>query len=416
MLKQLASGRAIVFSIIAGFILGYLSFKLGYSEFASYIKPVGKVFIQLLKMMIVPLVFSSIFMAVINLGTPEKLKRIGLKALLYYFTTTCIAAFIGLIAVNLIQPGKGVDIGSLPTEKVSENLSATLKAGADSGVLKSVLKVLQDAIPTNPVAAFANADILQIIVFSIFLSLAALFFRKESEPLINIVASLEFLSLKLVQAIMLIAPFGIFALLFDVMAQSGLDVIFVLGKYVMTVVSGLLIHFIILAIIGGYLIKISPIQLIHKLARPILTAFSTASSAATLPLTMQTVEDNLNVDKETSKFVLPLGATINMDGTALYESVAVIFIGQVYGLDLSLTNQLIIFVTASLAAVGAAAIPQAGIVTMGIVLSAVGFPLDAIALILSVDRIVDMFRTAVNVFGDCIGACFVSFTKMNKTS
>ena len=219
--------------------------------------------------------------------------------------------------------------------------------------------------------------------------------------------SLEKLSLALTHLILKFAPIGIFVLMLDVMAKSGMTAIISLSKYILTVIVGLSCHALFLMFIASTRLKKSPLYILKGLSAPLLTAFSTSSSAATLPITMTSVEENLGVHKDTAKFVLPLGATVNMDGTALYESVAAIFIAQAYGHDLGIAQQLVIFLTASLAAVGAAAIPGAGLITMSIVLTAVGLPLEGIGLILAVDRLLDMFRTTVNVFGDCVGTIWV---------
>ncbi len=398
-------------SIILGLIFGLVLYFTNNQQIAEYIKPVGDIFLKLLKMIIVPLVLSSIFMAIINLGSPEEIGSLGIRAISYYFVTTAIAVFIGLIMVNLIQPGVGVEIESIKST-LTDAQTNKFQTSAEKGLVNTVISVITDAIPTNPFKAMADMKILQIIAFSIFLGIISLMNRKIAQPLIDLMGSIEKLSMIMIDWVMKIAPFGVFALMVHVIASSGLGAIVGLSKYIITVLLGLLIHGIILLIIGSIRHKKSPLFIFKSCLPPILTAFSTSSSASTLPVTMNTVEETLGVSKKTSQFVLPLGATINMDGTALYESVAVIFIGQAYGLDLSIVNQVIIFITASLAAVGAAAIPGAGLVTMSIVLSAVGYPLEGIALILAVDRILDMFRTAVNVFGDCIGTVVVdSFLK-----
>lgn len=404
--------KKIMFALFSGLTIGLILFYTGNGDYAEYVKPIGDIFINFLKMMIVPLVMSSIFVAMVNLGTPEELGSIGLKALIYYFITTAIAAGIGLIVVNLINPGVGIDIGSVGAEKMSAALTTKLQGSADTGLLKTILGVVVNAIPTNPFHAMANSVILQVIFFSLMFGITALFYKEEAQPFVSFMKSLESLSMGLTHGLMKFAPYGIFALMLHVIATTGFDAISGLAKYMLTVIIGLLIHFIVLLLIGVIRSKKNPMFILRGVAQSVLTAFSTASSAATLPITMANVEDNLGVDKKTAQFVLPLGATVNMDGTALYESVAVIFIGQAYGLDISLGQQMIIFMTASIAAVGAAAIPGAGLVTMSIVLSAVGFPLEGIGLILAVDRVLDMFRTSVNVFGDCMGTVVVdSFVK-----
>jgi proton glutamate symport protein len=403
----------ILIAMVAGLIVGLILFYTKNGDLVEYIKPIGTVFIKLLKMVIVPLVFASIFMSMINLGTPEALGSMGRKAVAYYFVTTAIAVFFGLIFVNLINPGVGADLGAQGLSNLSGNMAQ--RVSDQGGLFQTIIGVLVDAVPSNPAGAMANSKVLQIIVFAIMLGVVALYSPKKSEPVIKVMGSLEEMMLSLTHVIMKFAPIGIFVLMVGVLAQSGFGTILVLGKYMATVIIGLLCHAVFLLFVGTTRLKKSPIFILKGLGAALLTAFSTSSSAATLPITMTCVEEELGVKKETAKFVLPLGATINMDGTALYESVAAIFIAQAYNIHLTLTQQIIIFMTASLAAIGAAAIPGAGLITMSIVLNAVGLPLDGIGLILAVDRILDMFRTTVNVFGDCVGTIFVnSFLKEEK--
>tara|TARA_R110002072_G_scaffold1989_5_gene16590 strand:- start:45491 stop:46738 length:1248 start_codon:yes stop_codon:yes gene_type:complete len=397
--------KRIGFAMLGGLIIGLLIHQFGMGSYSEYVKPLGTIFIRLLKMVIVPLVFSSIYMSMLNLGTPEALGSMGRKAVAYYFCTTAIAVFFGLIFVNLIQPGVGAELGGAGLSGLSAEMAN--KVQGQQGLYQTVLGVLIDAIPSNPAAALANATVLQIIVFAIFMGIVALYNTEKSKAVSNVMASLEEMSLALTHAIMKFAPIGIFVLMIDVMAKSGFSAIVSLSKYIATVVIGLTCHAAFLLFVACTRAKKSPIFILKGLSAPLFTAFSTSSSAATLPITMTSVEENLGVNKATAKFVLPLGATINMDGTALYESVAAIFIAQAYGIDLTLAQQVIIFMTASLAAIGAAAIPGAGLITMSIVLGAVGLPLEGIGLILAVDRLLDMFRTTVNVFGDAVGTIVV---------
>ena len=344
-------------------------------------------------------------MSMINLGTPEALGSMGRKAVSYYFVTTVIAVFFGLIFVNLINPGVGTSLGSAGLGELSGDMVA--KVSEQQGLYQTILGVLIDAIPTNPGESIATANILQIIVFAIFMGIVALYSKDKATPINNVMEALESMTLMLTHGIMKFAPIGIFVLMMDVMAKSGTTAIVSLSKYILTVVVGLTCHACFLMFVASARLKKSPLYILKGVSAPLLTAFSTSSSAATLPITMAAVEENLGVRKDTAKFVLPLGATINMDGTALYESVAAIFIAQAYGIDLGVGQQVIIFMTASLAAIGAAAIPGAGLITMSIVLGAVGLPLEGIGLILAVDRLLDMFRTTVNVFGDAVGTIVV---------
>jgi Na+/H+-dicarboxylate symporter len=394
-------GIAMVLGLTVGLILHFV----GLGSYAEYLNPLGTVFIRLLKMVIVPLVFASIFMSMVNLGTPESLGEMGRKAMGYYFGTTCIAVLLGLVVVNLINPGVGADISSKGLGELSSAMAA--KVTENKGLWDTIIGVLIDAIPTNPVEAMANTTILQVIVFAIFMGIVSLYLPEESKPVVSLLGSVETLSLRLTHVIMRFAPIGIFVLMTGIMAKTGFDAIKALGWYILTVVLGLTLHAVFLLFVASWRHKCSPVHILKNLSAPLLTAFSTSSSAATLPITMTTVEENLGIRKDTAKFVLPLGATVNMDGTALYESVAAIFIAQAFNIDLTIGQQIVIFMTASLAAVGAAAIPGAGLITMSIVLGAVGLPLEGIGLILAVDRLLDMFRTCVNVFGDCVGTIVV---------
>ena len=395
--------------MILGLVLGLIRYFTGYGQVADYIKPVGDIFINLLKMVIIPLVFSSIFMAMYHLGTPESLGAMGTKAVGYYFITTAIAVAVGIVWVNLINPGVGADLGNAGLAGLSEGMQTKVSANSNgwAALFNAVKEVILNAVPKNPVQAMAESQILQVIVFSILFGMVALYIPKESEPMVKVINALEKMSLFLTHGIMKFAPIGIFVLMTGVLAKSGFGAIISLSKYMLTVILGLSSHAVILLFIASWKAKKSPLFIIKGIGPALVTAFSTASSAATLPITMANVEENLGVRKDTAKFVLPLGATINMDGTALYESVAAIFIAQAYGIHLGVTQQLIIFLTASLAAIGAAAIPGAGLITMSIVLSAVGLPIEGIGLILAVDRVLDMFRTTVNVFGDSVGTVVV---------
>ncbi len=370
----------------------------------------GDIFIRLLRMMIVPLVFASIFMAVVNLGDIRALGRLGGKTVSYYMATTALAVLIGIVLVNVIHPGKGIDqealqalnIGASVPEKVSKQ-----GVGEKSSAL-IIVDTLVNMIPKNPAAAFAKGDVLQIIFFTIFFAIMAAVVGRESEPLSRVINGVDLIMQRSVMTVMVIAPYCIFFLVTALFMDLGVAALSALGKYAFTVVLGLAIHAgVTLSILVLVLGRYSPLKLFKALMPAIMTAWSTASSAATLPLTMDCLSKRAGVDRKIGNFVLPLGATVNMDGTALYESIAVVFIAELLGIDLTIGMQIVIFITATLAAIGAAAIPGAGLVTMGIVLTAAGLPLDGIGLILAIDRILDQFRTAVNVWGDATAAIVV---------
>jgi Na+/H+-dicarboxylate symporter len=364
--------------------------------FAPTIGPIGQIFIKLLKMLIVPLILASMVTGVARVGDIRKLGGLGGKTLLFYITTTFASVLVGLVLVNVIRPGAGAPgVGG----DVPEVMHTQVTIGS----------LLLSMIPANPVKAMAEMQILPLIVFSLLFGAVLTTMREKGKPLVDLFDSLNEAMMKLTDWVIQLAPFGVFALLAAVVAETGAGIFANLGKYMATVLIGLSVHALVtlpvlLKLVGGA----KPKRYFGKVAPALTTAFSTASSSATLPLTIDCVETEAKVSSRVSSFVLPLGATINMDGTALYESVAAVFIAQVYGIDLAFGQQVLIFLTATLAAIGAAGIPSAGLVTMAIVLNAVGLPLEGIGMVLAVDRILDMCRTTVNVWGDTVGCAVVA--------
>ena len=371
----------------------------------------GDIFIRLLRMSIIPLIFASLFMPIVKMGGDIKgFARIGWKTLVFYLVTTCLAVLLGLVLVNIIHPGSGIEQATLAklniTSYVPANV-ATQGVGEKSSWL-IIMDTLVSMIPMNPANALATGKFLQIIFFTIFFAIVTASVGKESKTIVDMVNGLNKIMHKIVKIIMYIAPYCLFFIVANIFMDLGFPALKALSKYGLTVLIGLSIHAcvtlpILLILIGRY----NPFKFLKAVSPALLTAWSTASSAATLPITMECVEERAGVDNKVGSFVLPLGATINMDGTALYESVAVIFIAQLMGFPLDFGHQVVIFITATLASIGAAAIPGAGLVTMAIVLSAVGLPLEGIGLILAIDRILDQFRTTINVWGDAIGAVVV---------
>ena len=364
--------------------------------FTPIIGPIGQIFIKLLMMLIVPLIMASMITGVARVGDIRKLGGLGAKTFLYYLVTTFASVLVGLILVNILRPGAGA-----PT--IGGDVPDVVRTQVTIG------SVLLNMIPANPVKAMAEMQILPLIVFSLLFGAVLTTIGNKGRPLIDLFESLNAAMMKLTDWVIRLAPYGVFALLAAVVAESGPGIFANLGKYMATVLLGLAVHAlvtlpILLKLVGGA----NPKRYFEKVATALTTAFSTASSSATLPLTIDCVETKAKVAPRVSSFVLPLGATINMDGTALYESVAAVFIAQVYGIDLSFGQQVLIFLTATLAAIGAAGIPSAGLVTMAIVLNAVGLPLEGIGMILAVDRILDMCRTSVNVWGDTVGCTVVA--------
>jgi len=357
--------------------------------------PIGTIFITLLKMLIVPLILASMVLGVARVGDIRKLGGLGARTFVFYIMTTWMSVLIGLVAVNVIRPG----VGAPPLPGVAPEAARNVRGFWDTIV---------SMIPSNPVEAMANMDILPIIVFSLFFGAILTTMGKKAEPLVNLFDSLNDAMLRMADVVIKLTPYAVFALLASVVADTGPLIFANLGKYMLTVLIGLAVHAaVVLPLLLKYGGRVSPSYYLPKVAPALTTAFSTSSSSATLPLTMDVV-NRAGVSKRVSSFVLPIGATINMDGTALYESVAAVFIAQVYGIELSIMQQVVVFLTATLAAIGAAGIPSAGLVTMAIVLNAVGLPLEGIGMILAVDRILDMCRTTINVWGDMVGCAVVS--------
>jgi proton glutamate symport protein len=392
--------------IIIAFVLAvfYGLFLTGYVEYVTWM---GDLFLRALKMIIVPLILTSIVSGVTNIGDAANLGKLSFKTLSYYIFTSLSAIIVGLLLVNLIQPGIGADLG---LKKEVEEMTAV------SGGLGNIILRM---IPANIFEALVSADMLAIIFFSImfgfFITRVADQFKN---PLINLFNAGFEVMMKLTSFIIMFAPLGIFGIVAGIVAEQAgdantlIDMVGRLGMYASAVLGGLFIHaFITLPLILRFVAKVNPWQHFKAMTLPLLTAFSTSSSSATLPLTMEAVEHNAGVSNKVTSFVLPLGATVNMDGTALYECVAVMFIAQAYGVELTFIQQMIVVVTALLASIGAAGIPMAGLVMMSVVLTAVGLPLEGVGLILAVDRPLDMCRTTVNVWSDSCGAAVIARTE-----
>ena len=384
----------IVLGAVSGVFLGWYK-----PDTAIQISWLGTLFLNALKMTIIPLVIASIVSGIGSLGNLKKLGKLGGLTLLYYSLSTAVAVFIGLVVVNWIQPGAGMQWSQ---SEVPEYILEKEDTGASDIILSLV--------SPNLIASAAETQLLPLIVFAILFSMALSTLGETGRPVFQLFDGINEAMMKLVIWVMHLAPLGIFALIAARLGNAGggehfLSEMKAVGWHVVTVLTGLLAHGILLFIILLLMTR-RGISYLLGMGRALVTAFGTASSSATLPLTMECVREN-GISHKTSKFVLPLGATINMDGTALYEAAAVMFIAQAYGIDLSLTQQAIVFITATLAAIGAAGIPEAGLVTMVIVLSAVGLPLDGIALLLSVDWFLDRFRTSINVWSDSVGSAIV---------
>ena len=408
----------ILIGLVLGVVIGLIANVMGLEWLQAtlrFIEPVGTAFIRLITMVVVPLVAASLLIGTASLGDLRKLGRIGGKTVAFYLTTTAIAVTIGIVLSNVVSPGSRID----PTTRDTLAASFAEQAGqrvALAAERPSIRETLLGMIPTNPIESAANMDLLPLIVFTILFGAALTLVAEERKrAVLTFAEGVNDTVMILIDWIMKLAPYAVFALIAAVVAQFGLDLLRSLLFYALTVTAGLLLHaFGTYALIIRFLVKMSPATFLRRIIEAPLVAFSTSSSNATLPVTMETAEEKLGVSPEVSSFVLPLGATINMDGTALYQAVATMFIAQIYGIPLDIGAQLMIVVTATLASIGAAGVPSAGIIILVLVLNSVGLGTQAaagIALILGVDRILDMLRTAVNVTGDLTAASFVARTE-----
>jgi len=401
----------LVLGAVAGAVANFLDIGL-LRDLLVGIQPFGDAWIRLITMIVIPLVVASLLVGTASLGDLRKVGRIGGKTLVYYMLTTAIAVTIGLVISNVFQPGARID------ESTRDTLSAQFEGQAAQSMLLAeekpgTVEVLLNMIPRNPVQAAAEMDLLPLIIFTIIFGAAVTMVEKERrEAVLNVFHGVNDASMVMIHWIMKLAPYAVFALIGAVVAEFGLDLLRSLLFYSLIVVAGLLTHALFTyGLVLRFLAGFNPFDFFRRIVNAPIIGFSTSSSNATLPVTIETAEEEVGVSNEVASFVLPLGATINMDGTALYQAVAVMFIAQIYGIPLGMGEQLIIVLTATLASVGAAGVPSAGIITLIIVLNSVGMADQVqagIALILGVDRILDMCRTAVNVTGDLTAATVIA--------
>lgn len=419
-MKHLPLHWKIIIGMILGVIFGLIAISMGWDQFTSdWIKPFGTIFINLLKLIAVPLVFASLIKGVASLSDISKLSRIGSKTIALYLVSTVLAVITGLLIVNTLQPGKHFSEEKRIEfkEKYASKTEVKMQAAAqvkDQGPLQ----FLVDIVPQNFMKASTNnKNMLQVIFFAILFGIAMIMLPDEKTQYVKgFFDGVNEVILQIVDIIMMTAPYGVFALLASLMVDFSdgdlnnvIELFSALGLYSLAVVSGLLIMILVVyPTILRLFTKMNYLNFFKGIMPAQMLAFSTSSSAATLPVTMERCEDYLGVSEEVSSFVLPLGATINMDGTSLYQAVAAVFIAQAFGIDLDLTQQLTIVLTATLASIGAAAVPGAGLVMLVIVLGAVGMDPEGVALIFAVDRILDMLRTVVNVTGDATVASVIA--------
>ena len=398
--------RRILIALILGAIVG-LVMNFTIPSIFPYIdkyffSPLGSIFINLIKMLVVPLVFFSIVLGTANIGDPKKLGKIGVRSIAFFLVTTAVAITIAIVLASFIKPGM---VGTFNTEGLSY----------ESQKAPAVTYTLLGIIPTNPVAAFVEANMLQIIFFSVFIGIALAFLGDRVKTVLKVIDEGNEIMMYLVTLVMKFAPYGTFGLIASAIGKQGFDAIKAMGLYMIVVVLALIVHFIL--VYGGalkFMAKKDPIQFVKDFFPAMTIAFSTSSSSATLPVSMDIAQKKMGVPKSISSFVQPLGATVNMDGTAIMQGVATVFIAQVYDVNLTLTQLAIVVIIAVLASIGTAAVPGAGLIMLAMVLNAVSLPVEGIALIIGIDRILDMARTAVNVSGDAVCAVYVTHVEKIK--
>lgn len=405
-MTKLALHWRILIGMAAGvlFAVALTQFDWGKGLIVDWIKPFGTIFINLLKLIAIPLILGSLITGIADLNNITQLSKMGLRTVLFYVATTVIAVSLGLAIVNLIKPGTAV------TEETRTQLLASYEKQAGDRITAAErqrqtgpLKPLEDLVPENIFSSVSsNANMLQVIVFAIFFGIGLILIPPDkAAPVKGFFAGLNQVVLKMIDLIMLAAPFGVFALLAAIIAEApGTDLFVALLWYAVSVIAGLAVLYFFYLFLVWVFTKRSPAFFLRGIAPAQLLAFSTSSSAATLPVTMERVTEHLGVDDDVASFVLPIGATVNMDGTSLYQAVAAVFIAQTFGMDLSFGVQLGIIVTATLASIGSAAVPGAGMVMLVIVLAQAGIPEVGLALIFAIDRPLDMCRTTINVTGD----------------
>ena len=388
---------------IVGVILNLAAPEFFLDADQFFFTPLGTIFLNLIKMLIVPLVFFSIVVGVANIGDPKALGRMGGKAMVFFLSTTAIAITIGITLAVLFQPGnKGeFDAG---------------QAFYEAKEAPPVSDTLLGIIPANPIDAMASGDMLQIIFFAVFIGLGLSYLGKKVELVTRLMEQANELMMFLVTLVMKFAPYGTFALIASAVGKQGFDALQAMFWYMLVVLLGLLVHFVVVyGTAMKFLAKRNPIAVIKAYLPALTVAFSTSSSSATLPVSMEIAQNKPGVPKGISSFVQPLGATINMDGTAIMQGVATIFIAQVYGVDITMSQMLIVVLTAVLASVGTAAVPGAGLIMLAMVLESVGLPVEGIALIIGIDRLLDMSRTMINCFGDLTCALYITESEKDKS-
>src|SRR5690625_4993988 len=393
--RRLALWKQIFIALIAGLVVGVGLNMSGFPEVAVSIKPIGDLFIRGIKMLIVPLVFVSLVTGVSSLDNISTMGRLSIKTVALYLITTAVAIVIGLVLAVIFQPGSVVAMAASASTQVRES--------------PPLIYIFLNLIPTNPFESSVDENILQIIVFAIFFGVSISLVGEKGRPVREFFESAAQVIYRLTAIVISFAPYGVFALIAWVAGSYGLELLAPLLKVILIVYVGCILHAIF--VYGGllkFLARLNPVRFFQGVTEPAIVAFTSTSSAGTLPVSIMATEKNLGVSRRISSFVLPLGATINMDGTALYQGVCAVFIAQVYGIELGFAQYLIIVLTATLGSLGTAGVPGAGLIMLSLVLTSVGLPLEGVAIIAGIDRILDMARTCVNVVGDCAVASIVA--------
>lgn len=402
--KKLGLSQQIFIALIAGLVVGIL---IHYFMPAGHFRDdvlvegifytIGQVFIRLMQMLVVPLVFFSIADGCRNLGDTETLGKVGVRIVVFYICTTALAIFLSLVLANIINPGKGMNM-SLGANEFE----------VDGGEEFSLSKTILNFVPTNPIGALANGEMIQIIIFAVIVGLLIASMEDRLITLGNVVTEMNDLMMGMTMWVMKLAPIGVFFLISRTFASLGYDVIISMLSYMATVLGGLLVQLILVYMLMlTVFTRVNPINFLKKFAPVMTFAFSTASSNATVPVNIKTLEE-MGVDRKISSFTIPLGATINMDGTAIMQGVAVVFIANAYNIDLTAADFATVILTATIASVGTAGIPSVGLITLSMVLQSVGLPVEGIAMIMGIDRILDMARSAINISGDATGTIIVA--------
>ena len=395
----------VMIGMVSGIIVGLIFNQIGSDFIATYVTGglfamIGKMFVNALKMLVVPLVFFSLICGVAGIGDIRVLGRVGGKSLALYIFTTGVAIALAILMALLIGPGSGFNMEGIDTSGVT---------GKDA---PSVWDVFANIVPTNPIAAFANGEMLQVIFYTVILGIAALMLGHQSRPFIAASEYMNELMMKVVQIVMAFAPYGVFCLIAKTFAEQGIGLFLPVISYVITLVGALALHlFVTLMVLLKLLSGLSPVTFMKKIRPAQLFAFSTASSNATIPVTLRSVTQRMGADNSVASFTVPFGATINMDGTAIMQGVATVFLANVYGVDLGLSGYITVIGMAILASIGTAGVPGVGMVMLTMVLNQVGLPIEGVAIILGVDRLMDMLRTAVNISGDAVVTMIVAKTE-----